>query len=118
MRRCRTRSPSSAPTPTASASTAASAASPRTRSRASTGWSDSVEVGIQGAVMDICKAGAEHIKSLRDGRAVYIDGELVDDVTTHRAFRNSVASAAGLYDFQAAPENIELMTFAIDGGNH
>ena len=51
--------------------------------------------------MDICKTGAEHIRSLQDGRAVYIDGELVADVTTHPAFRNSVASAASLYDFQA-----------------
>jgi len=67
--------------------------------------------------MDICKTGAEHIRSLQDGRSVYIDGGLVPDVTTHPAFRNSVASAAGLYDFQAAPENIELMTFPLDGGN-
>ena len=67
--------------------------------------------------MAICKTGAEHIRSLQDGRAVFIDGESVADVTTHRAFRNSVASAAGLYDFQAAPENIELMTFALDGAN-
>jgi 4-hydroxyphenylacetate 3-monooxygenase len=71
----------------------------------------------RGAAMDICKTGAEHIRSLQDGRAVYIDGELVPDVTTHLAFRNSVASAASLYDFQAAPENIELMTFALDGAN-
>src|SRR5262245_3169883 len=67
--------------------------------------------------MEICKTGAEHIKSLQDGRAVYIDGELVTDVTRHGAFRNAVASAASLYDFQAAPENIELMTFALDGAN-
>ena len=44
--------------------------------------------------MDICKTGLEHIRSLQDGRAVYIDGEQVTDVTPHRAFRNSVASAA------------------------
>jgi 4-hydroxyphenylacetate 3-monooxygenase len=68
-------------------------------------------------MMEICKTGAEHLKSLQDGRAVYIDGELVPDVTQHLAFRNSVASAAALYDFQAAPENIELMTFALDGAN-
>jgi 4-hydroxyphenylacetate 3-monooxygenase len=67
--------------------------------------------------MAICKTGAEHLASLKDGRTVYIDGELVSDVTTHRAFRNSVASAASLYDFQAAPENLELMTFAPEGGN-
>ena len=48
-----------------------------------------------------CKTGAEHLASLRDGRAVYIDGARVADVTTHPAFRNAVRSAAALYDFQA-----------------
>ncbi len=67
--------------------------------------------------MTTCKTGAEHIKSLKDGRTVYIDGELVADVTEHPAFRNSVKSAASLYDFQAQPENIELMTFIPDGSN-
>jgi len=64
-----------------------------------------------------CKTGAEHIKSLQDGRTVYIDGKRVDDVTTHPAFRNSVKSAAMLYDYQARPENIELMTFQPNGAN-
>lgn len=67
--------------------------------------------------MTTCKTGADHIKSLRDGRTVYIDGKLVDDVTTHPAFRNAVQSAAMLYDFQARPENIELMTFEPNGSN-
>jgi 4-hydroxyphenylacetate 3-monooxygenase len=67
--------------------------------------------------MAVCKTGAEHLKSLRDGRKVFIDGAGVADVTSHHAFRNSVASTAALYDFQAAPENIELMTFAFDGSN-
>ena len=35
--------------------------------------------------MEICKTGADHLRSLRDGRAVYIDGERVADVTTHPA---------------------------------
>ena len=64
-----------------------------------------------------CKTGAEHLKSLQDGRTVYLDGELVGDVTAHKAFRNSVRSAAALYDFQARPENIELMTFQPEGSN-
>ena len=64
-----------------------------------------------------CKTGAEHIKSLKDGRTVYIDGKLAGDVTEHVAFRNSVKSAAMLYDFQAKPENLELMTFAPNGAN-
>jgi 4-hydroxyphenylacetate 3-monooxygenase len=67
--------------------------------------------------MTSCKTGAEHIKSLKDGRTVYIDGDLVPDVTEHPAFRNSVKSAAMLYDFQARPENIELMTFKPEGSN-
>lgn len=67
--------------------------------------------------MSDCKTGAEHIKSLQDGRTVYLDGKLVGDVTEHKAFRNSVQSAAALYDFQARPENIELMTFRPNGSN-
>ena len=64
--------------------------------------------------MSMTKTGADHIASLKDGRTVYIDGALVSDVTTHSAFANAVRSAAGLYDFQAAPENVDWMTFAPD----
>ena len=67
--------------------------------------------------MTVAKTGAEHIASLRDGRAVYIDGQRVNDVTAHPAFKNAVRSAGALYDFQAQPENIELMTFMPDGSN-
>ena len=67
--------------------------------------------------MTVARTGAEHIASLKDGRTVYIDGQLVPDVTTHPAFRNAVQSAAALYDFQAKPENIELMTFAPEGSD-
>src|SRR5260370_13286288 len=58
------------------------------------------------------KNGVRHWSSLRDGREVYTLGRRVDDVTAHPAFRNSVASAAGLYDFQSSPENVAKMTFA------
>ena len=67
--------------------------------------------------MNLCKTGADHIKSLKDGRTVYIDGQVVTDVTEHPAFRNAVKSAAALYDYQARPENIELMTYSPDGTN-
>src|SRR5580704_17526653 len=66
--------------------------------------------------MTVAKTGAEHIASLRDGRTVYIDGARVEDVTTHPAFRNAVASTARLYDYQARAENLELMTFVATGG--
>ncbi|MEX0757948.1 MAG: 4-hydroxyphenylacetate 3-hydroxylase N-terminal domain-containing protein, partial [Tistlia sp.] len=67
--------------------------------------------------MSVCKSGAEHLKSLQDGRTVFLEGKRVEDVTTHPAFRNSVASAAALYDFQARPENVELMTYQLEGAN-
>jgi 4-hydroxyphenylacetate 3-monooxygenase len=61
--------------------------------------------------------GRDHVESLRDGRDVYINGARVADVTEHKAFRNSVRSAARLYDFQADPKNIDAMTFpSPDGG--
>ncbi|MGH8692076.1 MAG: 4-hydroxyphenylacetate 3-hydroxylase N-terminal domain-containing protein, partial [Burkholderiales bacterium] len=48
------------------------------------------------------KTGAEHLESLRDGRVVYIGSEKVDDVTTHRAFRNGARSMAAIYDLKRA----------------
>jgi 4-hydroxyphenylacetate 3-monooxygenase len=57
------------------------------------------------------RIGTQYIESLRDGREVYILGEQVTDVTVHPAFRNSIASAAHLYDFQNQTEHIERMTF-------
>jgi 4-hydroxyphenylacetate 3-monooxygenase len=65
--------------------------------------------------MSDCKTGAEHLNSLRDGRTVYLDGQLVGDVTKHPAFHNAVNSAAALYDFQA--EHLEMMTFQPNGSN-
>lgn len=67
--------------------------------------------------MSVCKSGAEHLKSLQDGRTVFLEGERVEDVTAHPAFRNAVRSAAGLYDFQARPENLELMTYQLEGSD-
>ena len=58
------------------------------------------------------KSGDKHLELLRDGREVFLRGERVADVTDHGAFRNSVQSAAALYDVQAAPENLELLTYA------
>ena len=57
------------------------------------------------------RTGAEYLKSLRDGRRVYLDGEQVKDVTEHPALREAARSVARLYDIAAAPENRELMTF-------
>src|SRR4029453_18126545 len=54
--------------------------------------------------------GAEFLESLRDARAVYINGERVRDVTTHPAFRNSARSIARLYDSLHDPPQRERLT--------
>jgi 4-hydroxyphenylacetate 3-monooxygenase len=59
------------------------------------------------------KTGSDYIESLRDGRAVYIDGKRLDNHVDHPAFHNAVRTVAKLYDFQA--ENQELMTFKSPG---
>lgn len=59
------------------------------------------------------KTGSQHIETLKDGRQVYLNGSVVDDVTTHPGFRNMVATVGELYDYQSRPENVDLMTFEI-----
>ena len=59
------------------------------------------------------RTGAEYIKGLQEHpREVWIDGERVDDVTTHPGLRNGVLSVAALYDMQHDPVMAEEMTFA------
>ncbi len=62
------------------------------------------------------KTGDTHIAGLRDGRTVFINGNRVDDVTRHPAFARSVQSVGKLFDFAAAAENRDLMTFATPSG--
>ena len=57
------------------------------------------------------RTGADYIKNVQDGRSIYLDGQLIENAAEHPAFRNALATVARLYDFQAAPENEELMTF-------
>ena len=57
------------------------------------------------------KDGKQHIESLRDGRRLFIDGARVEDATVHPAFRNTIQTVAGLFDYQAKPGNLERMTF-------
>jgi hypothetical protein len=54
--------------------------------------------------------GAEYLESIRDGRRVYVGSELVEDVTTHPAFRNAARSFAMIYDCKRASENRDVMT--------
>src|SRR5436305_7500753 len=57
------------------------------------------------------RTGSDYLRSLNDGRLVFVDGERVKDVTKHVAFREAARSVARLYDIAAAPELRERMTF-------
>ncbi|MBR0906624.1 4-hydroxyphenylacetate 3-hydroxylase family protein [Bradyrhizobium liaoningense] len=62
--------------------------------------------------------GAQYLKSLRDGRKIYLGGKLVDDVTTHPGFRNSARSFARLYDLKSDPHYVDRLSFEQDGQRH
>ncbi|MEM7801862.1 MAG: 4-hydroxyphenylacetate 3-hydroxylase N-terminal domain-containing protein, partial [Chloroflexota bacterium] len=47
--------------------------------------------------------GAEYLASLNDGREIWFDGERVENVTEHPAFRNAARSMARLYDAMHDP---------------
>lgn len=59
--------------------------------------------------------GEEYLKSLQDGREIYIYGERVKDVTTHPAFRNAAASIAQMYD---APAQARHAGYPLLGHRH
>ena len=68
------------------------------------------------AVVDELLTGEQYLDSLRDGRTVWLDGEKVDDVTTHPAFRNSARSIARLYDALHDPTTRDVLTTVDDLG--
>ncbi len=61
------------------------------------------------------RSGADYLSALRDGRRVYLGSELVTDVTSHAAFRNTARSFADIYDRKRATENREALSFEEDG---
>lgn len=59
------------------------------------------------------RTGQQFLEGLKlQPREVYIEGELVRDVTEHRAFRNVLQSLAQLYDMQHDPALRDDLTFA------
>jgi 4-hydroxyphenylacetate 3-monooxygenase len=58
------------------------------------------------------RSGKDYIEALKDdGRRVFVDGEEVNDVTGHPAFREAVRSIADIYDIACDPANREVMTY-------
>ena len=57
------------------------------------------------------RTGKQFLEGLRDGREVWLEGERVEDVTTHPKMRRMAETLAGIYDLQHDPELQEKMTF-------
>lgn len=58
------------------------------------------------------RTGDDFLSDLRrSSRSIYVDGERVSNPVDHPAFRDGARSLARLFDFAAAQENRELMTF-------
>lgn len=64
------------------------------------------------------RTGAQYLDGIRDGREVWIDGERVKDVTTHRAFAPIVAVKARMYDMQHEAKYREDLTYQEGGETH
>lgn len=51
------------------------------------------------------RTGKEYLDTLNDGRTVLVDGEIVDNVRDHPAFRPIATTISELYDIAAEPAN-------------
>ncbi|MFT5258820.1 MAG: 4-hydroxyphenylacetate 3-monooxygenase [Saprospiraceae bacterium] len=61
------------------------------------------------------RTGDQYRESIRDGRDVWMDGQKVDDVTTHPAFKPIVDVRARIYDMAHEEGTREAMTFEENG---
>jgi 4-hydroxyphenylacetate 3-monooxygenase len=61
------------------------------------------------------RTGADYLRDLSDPRSVYVNGELVEEVTSHPAFAEAARSIASLFDLAADPAN-DLCTTAPETG--
>lgn len=60
--------------------------------------------------------GKEYLESLRDNRVVYLNGEKIDDVTTHSAYENSARSIARMYDVLHDEQMGKILTTTTEEG--
>lgn len=62
------------------------------------------------------KTGGEYLSNIKaDGRTVYVDGQAVEDVTEHRAFRGVARSIAAMYDMAAEDESMTVDSPEVGG---
>ena len=57
------------------------------------------------------RTGKQFLEGIRDGREIWLEGERVEDVTTHPKLSRMAHTLAGIYDLQTSTEHQGLMTF-------
>jgi 4-hydroxyphenylacetate 3-monooxygenase len=65
---------------------------------------------------NMLKTGSQYLKDQNDGRAVYIDGELIKNVVLDHRLSGGAQTVAELYDLQNRPDLIATMSFTNDAG--
>ena len=63
------------------------------------------------------RTGQEYRDSLRDGRVVWMNGERVDDVSVHPAFKPVVDIRARMFDMTHEEEHRDLLTYVDEAGD-
>jgi aromatic ring hydroxylase len=63
------------------------------------------------------RTGQEYLESLRDGRKVYVGGDLIEDITTHPKTKGYAHAIAEYYDLHLDPKNQDVATFVDTNGN-
>ncbi|MGH3517614.1 MAG: 4-hydroxyphenylacetate 3-hydroxylase family protein [Haloechinothrix sp.] len=59
----------------------------------------------------VIRNGEQYRESIRDGREIWINGEKVDDVTSHPAFKPLVDIRARIYDMAHEPATRDVMSY-------
>ena len=63
-------------------------------------------------------SGAEKLRRMNDGRAVFVGSERVRDVTTHPAFARAARAVAEFYDLKASSEYRDALAYQENGEAH
>ena len=62
------------------------------------------------------RTGKEYLKSLNDGRVVWVGNEKIDNVATHPTTRGYAQRCADFYDLHHRSDLEEVMTFVDESG--
>ncbi len=63
------------------------------------------------------RTGEQYLASLADGRRIYHDGQLVEDVRSEPGLRSTALTVAQYYDMQHIPDLLDDLTYETDEGD-